>query len=166
MIYPHQELKDDFDISAYFYNPNIHPSSEHNQRLDSLKSYCLENKIDLITRDYDPHEYFAKIGSQTGPDQRCRHCYELRLSETARMAKENGFESISTTLLVSTYQQHELIKEIGITVADRAGLTFEYRDYREGFNYGRTMSKTLGMYQQSYCGCLFSEHDGYVRRRN
>ena len=85
------------------------------------------------------------------------------MEETAKYAKENGFDTITTTLLVSPYQKHEELKQICEEIAKKYGLTFLYRDFRVGFREGQTKARELGLYMQKYCGCIFSEEDRYLR---
>jgi predicted adenine nucleotide alpha hydrolase (AANH) superfamily ATPase len=87
---------------------------------------------------------------------RCNMCYSLRMEEAARYASENGFEAFSTSLLVSPYQKHELIKELGDFYAEKYGIVFAYRDFRPGFRHGQQMAKEMGLYRQKYCGCILS----------
>lgn len=92
-------------------------------------------------------------------EDRCRHCYRLRLARTAEIAKKGRFDAFTTTLLYSRFQKHDLIRSIGDTVAGMQGIPFLYRDFREGWSEGVRISKELGMYRQQYCGCIYSEKD-------
>ena len=86
------------------------------------------------------------------------------MEAAALFAKENNFDAFSTTLLVSPFQKHDLIKEIAEAVAAKMGIPFYYEDYRIGYQEGVDISKTLEMYRQPYCGCVFSERDRYEKR--
>ncbi len=91
-------------------------------------------------------------------ENRCvKYCYRVRLEQTARYAKEHGYDTFSTTLLISPYQNHEALKVIGEEMAKKYNLTFLYRDFRPGFKEGQAEARELGLYMQKYCGCLFSE---------
>ena len=93
-------------------------------------------------------------------ENRCvKYCYRVRLEQTAKYAKENGYDTFSTTLLISPYQNHEALKKIGEEMAEKYGLTFLYRDFRSGFKEGQTEARELGLYMQKYCGCVFSEEN-------
>lgn len=164
-IYPYKILSADFKVSGYYYNPNIHPSSEFLARKEALEVYCSKQKIDLIAEDYDPNQYFSEIDISAVFPARCLKCYELRLRKTAEVAKREGFRFFSTTLLVSPYQEHEGIKKVGEAVADLVGVDFVYYDFREGFNYARELAKSMDLYRQKYCGCIFSEFESFVRRK-
>jgi len=97
-------------------------------------------------------------------ENRCEVCYWLRLKETARLAREMGFTAFSTTLLYSPFQKHDLLREIGEALAKRFGLTFLYRDFREGWREGQEEARQLGIYRQAYCGCVFSEEERYDKK--
>ena len=86
------------------------------------------------------------------------------MEQTAKFAKEHGFDTISTTLLVSPYQKHEILKEQGEEIAKKYGLNFLYRDFRVGFRKGQNKARELGLYMQKYCGCVFSEEDRYSKQ--
>ncbi len=83
------------------------------------------------------------------------------MEETAKYAKENGFDCFCTTLFVSPYQQHEMIKKVCEEMAQKYGVGFLYRDFREGFREGQNTARELGLYRQKYCGCVFSEESRY-----
>lgn len=98
-------------------------------------------------------------------EHRCtNYCYRVRLEQTAKYAKEHGYDHITTTLLVSPYQNHEAIIETGKEIANYYGLTFLDRDFRVGFRKGQEKAKELGLYRQKYCGCIFSEEERYCNR--
>ena len=92
------------------------------------------------------------------------YCYKVRLEQTAKYAKENGYDTISTTLLISPYQKHEELKQLGEKIAKKYGLQFLYRDFRVGFREGQAKARELGLYMQKYCGCVFSEEDRYAKQ--
>lgn len=96
---------------------------------------------------------------------RCtNYCYRTRLEKTAQYAKENGYDSFSTTLLVSPYQKHDDIKRIGEELAEKYGLEFHYVDFRAGYREGQAKARELGLYMQKYCGCIFSEEERFCRK--
>ena len=158
-----QENYPDCQITGYFYNPNIHPYKEFVRRLDTLKDYAGQIGLDnLIIDDSYELEDFLRA-ALTNPGGRCRYCYDLRLLQTARFAKLHGFDCFSTTLLVSPYQQHELIKAAGEEAARTEGIDFCYQDFRPGWQEGVKISRELEMYRQPYCGCVLSERDRYYK---
>ncbi|MBU4457363.1 MAG: epoxyqueuosine reductase QueH, partial [Candidatus Omnitrophica bacterium] len=89
--------------------------------------------------------------------ERCSLCWELRLLQTADYAKENSFDGFTTTLLISPYQNHEIVKDISERIAKEKGIDFYYEDFRKGFRESQDKAKELDVYRQKYCGCVFSE---------
>lgn len=97
------------------------------------------------------------------PNGRCRMCYTWRLEETARFAAEHGFDTFSSTLFYSIYQQHDLMKETSEFFAEKYGISFYYEDFRVGWQEGIDISKEMELYRQPYCGCIFSEEERYSK---
>jgi predicted adenine nucleotide alpha hydrolase (AANH) superfamily ATPase len=144
------------EVEGFWYNPNIHPYTEHQQRLESMKSLAKEINLTLtVSPDYDIIEYFRRVvGHET---ERCRDCFELRLTKTAETAQEKGCNAFTTTLLISPHQKHDLIKEIGDKVAAEYGVAFLYADLRKRYSDSRHITKAMDLYRQQYCGCVYSE---------
>jgi predicted adenine nucleotide alpha hydrolase (AANH) superfamily ATPase len=153
-----------YETQGFWYNPNIHPYTEHQQRLESMKSLAKEINIPLIVSpDYDIIEYFRRVaGHET---ERCRYCFELRLAKTVETALENGYDAFTTTLLISPHQKHELIKETGERVAGEKGVAFLYADLRKHYSDSRHMTKPMDLYRQQYCGCVYSEWERYTQEQ-
>ena len=163
-IFPTMRLADEgHEFSLYYFNPNIHPYKEFKRRLNTLREYALLKKYTLIVDKNYPLEECIR-GMLDEPTVRCAYCYRVRLEKTAIYAKENDFEAFSTSLLVSPYQKHDLIKLIAEEIAAKVGIPFYYEDYRNGYQEGVDVSKELEMYRQPYCGCVFSERDRYEKR--
>lgn len=160
-IYPIGELqKKDYELSTYFYNPNIHPFKEFQRRLSTLKDYLCEIDVPLIAdENYGLTEFVRKAAFNE--EKKCLICYKTRLQATVEMAKKEGFEAFTTTLLYSKYQQHSVIVAFCTRLADENGLSFIYEDFREGWQQGIDESKTKKMYRQPYCGCIYSEQERY-----
>ncbi len=157
-IYPVTLLrKDEPDLLLYYFNPNIHPYQEYQKRLESFRQLSAELGLSSKIGDYRPEIYFQSIGLATEKPVRCRSCYSLRLRETARLAKSLGIYRMTTTLLVSPYQEHELVREEGEKAARDFGVEFVYFDFRSGYYQGLNEAREKGFYRQWYCGCLFSE---------
>lgn len=149
---------------GYWYNPNIHPVTEYRARRDTLIQYAKDINMELSLRDdYGLREFVRAIYPEL--ENRCGVCYEMRLFEAARFAKENGFTSFSTTLLISPYQNHELLKATAERAAAEFGIDFLYRDFRPFFREGQKKARELGLYMQKYCGCVFSEEERYIRKK-
>ena len=151
------------DITSYWYNINIHPYAEYKQRLETLIEYTKMIDIPLVV-DYDYGIREFTINVTDNIDARCIFCYRSRLEKTAKYAKENGYDAFTTTLLVSPYQNHNLIIEIAKEMAEKYGIEFIYYDFREGFREGQQMARDAGLYMQKYCGCIYSEEERYEKK--
>ncbi len=149
---------------GFWYNPNIHPVTEYRARRDSLIQYAKDINMQLETDDnYGLREFVKNVADDI--DSRCPYCYKVRLEKAAEKAKEWGFESFTTTLLISPYQNHELIIKTGQEAAEKYGVKFLYRDFRPRFREGQQKAREMGFYMQKYCGCIFSEEDRYIRKK-
>lgn len=156
--------KEGIEPTIYWYNPNIHPYTEYKARRDTLKEYTEMIEIKAIFEEEYGLKEFCKnvIGNL---ETRCEdYCYKVRLEQTAKYAKEHGYDTISTTLLISPYQKHEILKKQGEEIAKKYSLNFLYKDFRIGFREGQAKARELGLYMQKYCGCVFSEEDRYYDR--
>ena len=148
---------------GYWYNPNIHPYQEYKARRDTLMAYAPSIGMELIVEeDYGLRDFVRAVADDI--DHRCRHCYGLRLEHTAAYAARHGFDSFTSTLFVSPYQDHDLMRAVAEEAAARHGVTFLYRDFRPGFRQGQAEARTLELYMQKYCGCVFSEEDRYQKQ--
>ncbi len=163
-IYPLKSLREEgHELRGYFFNPNIHPYTEFQKRLETMKDYAEKEQLPVIIDDnYELDEFLRQAAFREG--ERCRSCYATRLRRAAQVAKKGKFEAFTTTLLVRPFQKHELIQEIGTAIGTELGIPFLYRDFRPGFKEGVEISKMEGMYRQQYCGCIYSERDRYYRR--
>jgi epoxyqueuosine reductase len=160
-IYPYFRLVEDgFEPQGYFYNPNIHPYQEYRKRLDTARDFSCRTGLELEVQDgYDLDDFLRMtIGRGAG---RCEQCYRMRLDKAARSARKQGFTLITTSLLYSKYQNHDLIRGVGEEMAAEQGLSFYYEDFRRGWREGIVESKAMGLYRQQYCGCIFSEWERY-----
>ena len=162
-IYPVEHLKaKGFDVKGYFFNPNIHPYTEFVRRKDTLEKYAEESGLSMIFDDSYYLEEFLQ-GVVNKESRRCEFCYAMRLDQAAQAAKEGRYDCFSTTLLVSPYQKHELIREIGHLTGDKFGIPFYYVDFRKGYRDAAARSRAMGMYRQQYCGCIYSEKERYLK---
>jgi len=149
------------EVSAFWYNPNIHPYLEHQHRLEAMQSLAEKMSLPMIVSEgYDIIDYFRQVVGHEA--ERCRYCFKLRLSKTADTAKKMGFDAFTTTLLISPQQKHELIKEAGEEVAKETGVDFLYADLRKRYSDSRHMTKPMDLYRQQYCGCVYSEWERYA----
>jgi predicted adenine nucleotide alpha hydrolase (AANH) superfamily ATPase len=163
-------LKGDYDLTGYFYNPNIHPESEYSRREEEMKRYAREIGLKLVCAEYDDARWFEMVkGMENVPEggERCFLCFRLRLEKTAQYAKEHGYQFLTTTLSVSPHKNAAKINEIGSEVAERRQLQWHAADFKKrgGFERSVRMSKQAGLYRQSYCGCVFSRKEAAQRRK-
>lgn len=164
LIAPYRQLREQgMDITAFWYNSNIHPYTEYKARRDALSEFALQENLPLIMQDEYGLEPFVKAVVSDIAD-RCRYCYESRLAAAAKTARDQGFDAFSTTLLYSRYQKHALIKEIAAKYAGLYEVEFYYEDFRPLWDEGIRLSKEAGMYRQKYCGCIFSEQERYLKK--
>lgn len=156
---------EEIEPTVYWFNPNIHLYQEYKSRRDTLKQYASNIAVQAIfEEDYGLDEFCRNVVDDLG--NRCKnYCYPVRLEQTAKFAKENGYDTISTTLLISPYQKHDIIHELGEKIAKDYGINFLYRDFRPGFREGQNEARQLGLYMQKYCGCVFSEEERYNYRK-
>lgn len=145
----------EIELSGFFFNPNIHPYEEYIKRRGAVERMAGEYSIRVEYEDVCNPEYWKKslIGEK---EIRCRTCYSIRLDKAARYAAENNFDAYTTSLLISPYQNHELIKSLGEEFARKYGVQFYYEDFRSIYHTGRNLSRGKGYYMQKYCGCLYS----------
>lgn len=157
-----------FDITVYFYNPNISISDEYNYRLSEEKRLVslmpFEHPVKVVEGEYLPKDYFEYVkGLENEPEggKRCEKCFRLRLEFSARYAKEHGFDYFTTTLTISPLKNAQLLNSIGAELAEKYGIPWLYSDFkkREGYKRSIILSKEYDLYRQNYCGCVFSKRD-------
>ena len=157
-------LRDEkIDVYGFWYNPNIHPFTEYRARRNCLRSYAEDVQLPLIEQnDYALRPFVRAVAEDIG--NRCGKCYEIRLFEAAKQAKEGGFDSFTSSLFISPYQNHDLMVEIAQKAAAAYGVEFLYRDFRPLFKAGQEYAREHDFYMQKYCGCVFSEEERYLKR--
>ena len=150
----------------YWYNPNIHPATEYKMRKNTLVEYAKSIDVKLlINNEYGLRRFITELEGDFSAPHRCGKCYDLRLTETARFAAENGFTHFTSTLFVSPYQNHDLMAEVVQRAARENGVEFLHRDFRPYFREGQDKAREMGLYMQKFCGCIFSEEDRYIKRK-
>ncbi|MGA1823546.1 MAG: epoxyqueuosine reductase QueH [bacterium] len=162
-LYPYRILREeDFSVFGHFFNPNIHPFLEFKRRLDTVKELASKEKEMRILYDerYELEKFLQAIAFRE--QSRCIYCYYMRLKQTVLTAKHGKFDFFSTTLLYSKFQKHDIIRDVCNSLAEKHGVPFLYRDFREGWKEGIARSRELGLYRQPYCGCIYSERDRYA----
>ena len=161
---PIEVLKTDgLEVTGFWFNPNIHPFTEYRARRNTVRDYLQAIELPLIEQnDYALRPFVRAVAEDI--ENRCIKCYEMRLFETARVAKEGGFDSFTSSLFISPYQNPELMRETAERAASEYGVQFLYRDFRPLFRDGQNKAKELGFYMQKYCGCVFSEEERYLKK--
>ena len=154
---------DKIEVTGFWFNPNIHPFTEYRARRNCLREYAETIDLRLIEKnDYALRPFIRAVAEDI--EHRCGKCYEIRLFEAAKQAKEGGFDSFTSSLFISPYQNHELMRETAERAAEEYGVDFLYRDFRPYFRAGQDFAREHGFYMQKYCGCVFSEEERYVKR--
>lgn len=160
-----ESLRDEgIEPVGYWYNPNIHPLKEYKMRKNALVDYAKSINMKLVVENEYGLRKFIE-GVYPNWDNRCGYCYTSRLEGTAKYCAENGYDSFTTTLLISPYQNHNLMVEIGNKMAEKYGVEFLYRDFRPLFKEGQDRARDMELYMQKYCGCVFSEEDRYTKKK-
>lgn len=149
---------------GFWDNANIHPYTEYRMRKNTLVDYAKSIGLELVVHgEYGLRPFVRAVVQNI--DGRCVECYRMRMRAAAQYASENGFTHFTSTLFVSPYQNHELMKQVAEEAAAEFGVAFLYRDFRPCFREGQDRARELGLYMQKYCGCIFSEEDRYKKRK-
>lgn len=154
--------EENIDIVGYWYNPNIHPFKEYDNRLKALKEYSKMINLNVIYDDFYGLDEFVK-NTVNIIDNRCGYCYLSRMERVVKYAHDNGYDAFSSTLFISPYQKHDLLKSICENLSKKYNIQFLYRDFRPYYELGREMFRETGLYMQKYCGCIFSERERYKK---
>ena len=157
-----------FNITVFYYNPNISPLEEYEKRkkeqIKFINEFKSKNKLNIIDCDYDEEAFkcIAK-GLENEPEggKRCHKCYNLRLEKTALKAKELGYDYFGTTLTVSPYKNSQVLNEIGRILEEKHNIKYLYSDFKkkEGYKRSIELSKKYNLYRQNYCGCIYSKKE-------
>lgn len=159
---PFEVLKNEnSEVVGYFYGSNIHPANEFFRRAAAVKSLSEHSGVNILFRPYEPDEWFAAVShlaDEPERGERCYLCFSLQLRAAAREAAAMGISHLCTTLTISPHKDIAIISRLGAEIAEQAGLTWEGRIWRKnnGFLRSVQISKELGLYRQSYCGCCYS----------
>ena len=162
-----------FNITIYYYNPNIFPPQEYTRRLEELKSFlprfipASENKVSLVQAEYIPEDFYQETNARNEPElqteaekgERCRRCYRLRMKTSYDYACSHGFDYFTTTLSISPHKDAEKINAIGRELEKLGSTRFLPSDFKKKNGYLRSLqlSKEYGLYRQDYCGCVYSK---------
>mgnify|MGYP001052213780 CR=1 FL=1 len=150
--------------TGFWYNPNIHPFTEYRSRRNCLREYAQSINLTLVEEDeYGLRPFVQAVAADI--DHRCGYCYACRMERTAQYAAQHGFARFSTTLLVSPYQNRELIRAAGERMGEKYGVEFAAYDFRPRFQEGQEEARAAGLYLQNYCGCVYREEERFSHRR-
>jgi len=162
-IYPIQKIRNrGINLYGLWFNPNIHPFLEYEKRMNSVE--LLKNKISLdltFIDNYGLVDFIRKVVFDE--KSRCKHCYSMRLEETAKNAKRLSMDAFTTSLLISPYQNINLINQICSEMSERYNIDYYGEDFRDSFYESRSLGREMGFYQQKYCGCIYSEMERYSK---
>lgn len=154
-----------FAITVFYYNPNIYPESEYTKRIVEqqtlISSMKVKHPISFVAGNYDRERFYRMAEGMEDIKEggaRCFRCYELRLRETAELAKAGGYDYFTTTLSISPLKNAQKLNEIGVRIGKECGVEYLVSDFKKKNGYKRSveLSKEYGLYRQDYCGCEFS----------
>jgi len=166
-------LSEYFNITVFYYNPNITDEAEYKKRVLEeqrlISEMPVKNPVSFLEGRYDPKRFFemAKgLEEVREGGERCFKCYRLRIAETAETAREKGFDFFTTTLSISPLKNAQKLNEIGGEEAERVGIPYLFSDFkkREGYKRSIQLSAQYGLYRQNYCGCIYSKMESEERR--
>lgn len=182
-----ERLVSEYDVTVFFYNPNIYPKEEYLRRLSAQKKFIESfnktrkagetekgvltfHQVVLLVGEYNQDEFFEAVKgleSEKEGGQRCVECYGLRLERTAQVAQLGGFDIFATTLTVSPYKDYGTITEIGLFLGEKYGIEYLATDFKKQNGYQRSieLSKEYGLYRQDYCGCIYSKEEREKTRK-
>lgn len=160
-LYVMELLKDDHELSGYFYNPNIHPEEEYALRLHEAKRVAQLAGFSLIEEDYDCERWLGitrKYKDEPEKGRRCDVCYALRLERTAQKASKLGFDAFATVMSLSPWKKADVMNRIGRMFGHRYSIDFLEANFKkkDGFRKSVELSRSHGLYRQDYCGCIYS----------
>lgn len=161
-----------FDITVFYYNPNISPAEEFEKRAKEqcrlIEEMLPDSGIKTVIADYDANEFFETVkGLENEPEggERCKKCFALRLEKTAELAKKQNFDFFTTTLTISPHKNAQILNETGKEAALKYGVNYLFSDFKKKNGYRRSceLSEQYGLYRQNYCGCIFSKIEAQKR---
>lgn len=170
-----EQLNDAFQIAVFYYNPNISPEDEFRRRAEEqlrlVREMPLAEDIRAEIGAYDPERFYAAVrGHESDPEggARCGICFELRLRETAKYARDIGAEYFTTTLSISPLKDASRLNTLGGVIAAEYGLKYLHSDFKKKDGYRRScaLSKEYDLYRQDFCGCVYSKLEAERRRKN
>lgn len=154
-----------FEVTVFYYNPNIYPESEYTKRVLEQQKLISEMRfkhpVTFIAGNYDSEKFYNMargLENVKEGGERCFKCYELRLREAAKIAKNGEYDFFTTTLSISPLKNAQKLNEIGMLLAEEYGIEYLLSDFKKKNGYKRSveLSEQYGLYRQDYCGCVFS----------
>lgn len=161
-------LSDYFEITVFYYNPNLYPDDEYEIRSCEQKRFISEFKskypLSYLDAEFIPNEFYSRVKgleNEKEGGKRCEKCFELRLEKTAALAKEKDFDYFATTLTISPLKNAALINKIGSELSEKYGVRYLASDFKKknGFKRSTELSRQYNLYRQDYCGCVFSKRE-------
>lgn len=151
-----------FSVTGFWYNPNVHPFSEHERRRECMEEYAGGVGLPMIWwPNYEMVEFLRRVSGHEAKGERCSIDYRMRLERTAEVAAQEGYEAFTTTLLISPHQDQTLIHKIGEELGLKYNLEFYFENFRRGWAERGRLTKEHNLYRQNYCGCIYSEWERY-----
>lgn len=167
-------LSEYFEITVYYYNPNIFPEAEHTMRVEEqeklIRELSVKHPVHLIVGDYEPERFFEVIkGTEREPEggARCERCFRLRLEETALIARKGEYDYFTTTLTTSPLKNAPLLNQIGAYYEEIYKVRHLPSDFKKKNGYKRSVELSLmhNLYRQNYCGCVYSREEASAREK-
>lgn len=169
--YVMEYLAQHFEITVFYYNPNISPESEFQFRAKEQERLIKEMGLGILYQlgKYDPERFFALakgLEHEKEGGERCFRCFRLRLEETAQLAKEQGFDYFTTTLSISPHKNAQVLNKLGEEIGNAYGIPYLFSDFKKKNGYRRSceLSTEYNLYRQDYCGCPFSKAEAEQRK--
>lgn len=156
--------KEGFDVTGFFYNPNIQPNDEYEKRLDDARLFAKMAGIELIEGDYNPStwtELTSEFSSEPEGGSRCPICFRVRFYETGKIAKKHNYDFFTTTLSISPHKNSMLLNDIGRSVEEDLKVKYYEANFKKKNGYLNSILKSqeMGLYRQDYCGCIYSKKE-------
>ena len=162
-----KQLSQNYEVTVFYFNPNIHPRKEYLVRKNEITKYLDKIGADFIEGEYNTKKWFELTqGLEHEPERgkRCDICFEFRLGETVKKAKELGMDAFATSLSISPHKNYQSISSIGQRLAREHNIEFVDHDWKkqDGYKHACEMARDEGFYRQNYCGCVYSKRGGYT----
>ena len=160
-------LKEEYDLTIFYYNPNIYPREEYQKRLAEQQKYVSLIGLDIVVVDgtyidnADFESHCVGLENEKEGGARCSVCFAYRLDKTAQYAKQNGYDIFATTLTVSPHKNAKVINDIGLKIAQKYNIEYLVADFKKQDGYLKSirLSQKYSLYRQNYCGCKYSLHN-------